>query len=179
MVKRLRRDFFARPSELVAPELLGKFLVRKLPAGSIRAGMIIEVEAYVGVEDLASHASGGRRTNRNAVMYGPPGHAYVYFTYGMHWLLNVITSQKNDPQAVLIRGLDLVSGPARLTKLLKIGKELNGEDLVKSEALWFEDRGTKFSPEMIEKTPRIEVGYAGEWENKPLRFLLKSFAKLP
>src|SRR3989304_7434963 len=115
MRTRLKRDFFARPAEVVAPELLGKFLVRKMPDGSVREGMITEIEAYVGTEDLASHASGGRRTARNAVMYGPPGHAYVYFTYGMHWLLNVVPSRKDDPQAVLIRGLDIVSGPSRLT----------------------------------------------------------------
>jgi DNA-3-methyladenine glycosylase len=172
MTKRLDRDFFDRPAEIVAPELLGKFLVRNFSDGFRQEGMITEVEAYVGTGDLASHAAGGRRTKRNEIMYGPPGRAYVYFTYGMHWLLNLVTSRVNDPQAVLIRGLDSVSGPARLTKLFRIDKELNGEDLVKSETLWLEDRGTKIPPGTIERTPRVGVGYAGEWKNKPLRFVV-------
>ncbi len=170
MAQRLNREFFARPVEVVAPELLGKFLVRQLPDSSRKEGIITEVEAYVGVEDLASHAAGGRRTARNEVMYGPPGHAYVYFTYGMHWLLNVVCAGKEDPQAVLIRGLDNVSGPARLTKFLEIGRKLNGEDLVKSRSLWIEDRGVHAS--RIKRTPRIGVDYAKEWKDKPLRFML-------
>lgn len=172
MTGRLKRDFFARAAEIVAPELLGKFLVRRWADSSVKEGMITEVEAYVGVKDLASHAAGGRRTKRNEVMFGPPSHAYIYFTYGMHWLLNVVTSRVNDPQAVLIRGLDMVSGPARLTKQFEIDGQLNGDDLIKSKALWIEDRGIKIKPAEIQRTPRIGVGYAGEWKNKPLRFVL-------
>jgi DNA-3-methyladenine glycosylase len=176
MDRRIKRSFFARPAKAIAPELLGKFLVRKMPDGSHQEGMITEVEAYVGKEDLASHAAGGRRTKRNEVMFGPPGHAYIYFTYGMHWLLNVVCSSVDDPQAVLIRGLDVVSGPARLTKLLDINKELNGEDLVESKILWLENRSSSGRPDVrpsdIKVTPRIGVDYAGEWKNKPLRFLI-------
>jgi len=178
MTKRLDRKFFARSAETVAPELLGKFIVRKMPDGSRKEGMITEVEAYVGTADLASHAAGGRRTARNEVMYGPPGRAYVYFTYGMHWLLNVVTSKINDPQAVLIRGLDSVSGPARLAKQFGIDRKLNGEDFVKSKVLWLEDRSSSVHPVVrpsdIKVTPRIGVDYAGEWKDKPLRFLVKS-----
>lgn len=175
MTKRLDRNFFNRPAEIVAPELLGKFLRRRMPDGSVRQGMINEVEAYVGPQDLASHAAGGRRTKRNEVMYGPPGHAYVYFTYGMHWLLNVVTSKPEDPQAVLIRGLDTVSGPARLTKLFGIDKKLNGEDLVESESLWIEDR-PKSGRQVVKssdivRTPRVGVDYAKEWKDRPLRFV--------
>lgn len=173
MTERLNRRFFARPAAAVAPKLLGKFLMRRMPNGSLREGMITEVEAYVGVEDLASHAAGGRRTVRNEVMYGPPGHAYVYFTYGVHWLLNVVTSKTDDPQAVLIRGLDTVSGPARLTKFLGVNKQLNGEDLVNSKILWIEDRGFRIKPQEIQTAPRIGVDYAGSWKDKPLRFALK------
>lgn len=184
MRKRLGRRFFARPAEVVARDLLGKFLVRRFSDRSIREGMIVETEAYVGVEDRASHAAGGRRTARNEVMYGPSGHAYVYFTYGMHWLLNVVCAGRGDPQAVLIRGLDnvsgdssapssaLVQGPARLTKFLEISRKLNGEDLVESRSLWIEDRGVRINSKEIKITPRIGVDYAGEWKDKPLRFVL-------
>jgi len=172
MPKRLDRRFFGRPAKVVAPALLGKFLVRKLVDNSFKEGMITEVEAYVGKEDLASHAAGGRRTARNEVMYGPPGHAYVYFTYGMHWLLNVVCADKDDPQAGLIRSLNTVSGPARLTKEFGISGTFNGEDLTKSKSLWIEDRGVKVKPTEIKRTPRVGVDYAKEWKNKPLRFVL-------
>jgi len=170
MRKRLERSFFARPGEDVALDLLSKYLVRKLPSGEVEEGMISETEAYVGIQDLASHAAGGRRTKRTEAMFGPPGHAYIYFTYGMHWLLNAVVSKEGDPQAVLIRSLAAVSGPARLTKFLGVDGKLNGEDLAKSRELWIEDRGKKIDPRDIQTTPRIGVDYAGEWKDKPLRF---------
>lgn len=173
MRKRLNRKFFARDAETVARELLGKVLVRKFPDGARKEGIIVETEAYVGAEDLASHASQGRRTKRNEVMYGPPGKAYVYFTYGLHWLLNVVTAAVDEPQAVLIRGLDIVSGPARLTKLLQIDGGFNGEDLVKSKELYLGGRGMKVKDSEVEVTPRIGIDYAKEWKDKPLRFVLK------
>ena len=173
MKKRLNRKFFARDAEMVARELLGKVLVRKFPDGTRKGGMIVETEAYVGAEDLASHASQGRRTKRNEVMYGPPGRAYVYFTYGLHWLLNTVTAAVDDPQAVLIRGLDIASGPARLTKLLQVDGDFNGEDLVKSKELYLEDQGIKVKDNKVEVTPRIGIDYAKEWKDKPLRFVLK------
>ncbi|OGC54751.1 hypothetical protein A2797_02410 [candidate division WWE3 bacterium RIFCSPHIGHO2_01_FULL_48_15] len=171
--KRLKRAFFSRPARALAPDLLGKFLVRKLSDGSVRGGMIVEVEAYVGKEDLASHAAGGGRTKRNEPMFGLPGLAYVYFTYGMHWLLNIVCAKVDEPQAVLIRGLDNVSGPARLTKFLEIDGNLNGIDLVESKELWIEDRGVRVDPREIRTTARVGIDYAKEWKNKPLRFVLK------
>jgi len=172
--RRLKREFFDRSAVIVAPELLGKYLVRKLKSGETLSGMITEVEAYVGEKDLGSHAAGGRRTKRTEVMYGAPGHAYVYFTYGMHWLINVVCSKVDDPQAVLIRGLDSVTGPARLTKAFSIDGKFHGEDLIKSKELWLEDRGVKANPKDIRTTPRIGIPYAGKWKDKPLRFLLSS-----
>lgn len=180
---KLKRNFFAKDAKTLARDLLGKYLVRRFPDGATIAGMITETEAYLGPQDLASHAALGRRTKRNEVMYGRPGLAYVYFTYGMHWLLNVVCSKVADPQAVLIRGLYFasgpplarlaLSGPARLTKLLKIDGRFNGEDLVTNRNLWLEDRGVGVSAEEIEITPRIGIGYAGKWKNKPLRFVLQ------
>ena len=171
--RRLKREFFDRSAVIVAPELLGKYLVRKLKSGETLSGMITEVEAYVGEKDLGSHAAGGRRTKRTEVMYGAPGHAYVYFTYGMHWLINVVCSKVDDPQALLIRGLDTVTGPARLTKAFAIDGKFHGEDLMKSKGLWLEDRGVVIKKEDIMVTPRIGIPYAREWKEKPLRFIIQ------
>jgi DNA-3-methyladenine glycosylase len=171
--KRLNKAFFERSAEEVAKELLGKILVRILPTGAKKEGIIIETEAYVGVKDRASHSFGGRRTKRNEIMYGEAGRIYVYFTYGMHWMLNFVVSGKNDPQAVLIRGLDNVSGPARLTKYLGIDKSFYGEDLTKSKRIWVEDAGNIVAKKDIQSLPRIGVNYARQWKNKKLRFLIR------
>ena len=178
MRKKLNRRFFSRDADLVALELLGKFLVRKLTDGSEKEGIIAETEAYLGTKDLASHAARGRRTKRTEVMYGDAGFAYVYFVYGMHWLLNVICSTIDDPQAVLIRGLDIAQGPARLTRILQINGGLNCEDMVEGEKLWVEDRGIKVKDEDIEITPRIGIDYAHEWKDKPLRFVFRKYKKV-
>ena len=114
MHKALHEDFFCRDTLIVAEELLGKFLVRKTPDG-ILAGMITEVEAYDGPLDKACHAHRGK-TPRNAPMFGPGGFFYVYFVYGMHWMLNVVTGEAGDPAAVLIRGIQGWDGPGKLTK---------------------------------------------------------------
>lgn len=173
-LKRLNRPFFNRGAEIVAKELLGKKIVRVMPGGKKLEGIITETEAYIGIDDKASHAYGGRRTKRNEVMYGEAGKVYVYFTYGMHWLINFIVSEKNDPQAVLIRGLDKIAGPARLTKYLKIDKDFYGEDLTKSKKIWVEETGNKFKENQIKKRPRVGINYAGQWKNKKLRFLIGS-----
>ncbi|RLC35163.1 MAG: DNA-3-methyladenine glycosylase [Candidatus Nealsonbacteria bacterium] len=169
--KRLQRSFFVRPTLTVARELLGKFLVRRYDGKNIPL-MITEVEAYVGPNDRACHASRGK-TERNKVMFDEGGRWYVYFTYGMHWMLNIVTGRKNYPAAILIRGTNKITGPGRLTKYLKIDKRFNGSLADKKNGLWIEDRGHKVKPSQITKTPRIGVDYAGPaWSKKPWRFTL-------
>ncbi len=182
--KVLGRDFFNRLALMVAKEMLGKFLVRRFngnPASSRSAGlrrareialMITEVEAYDGFEDKASHASCGK-TERNKVMFGEAGKWYVYFTYGMHWMLNIVTGRKDYPAAVLIRGTDKISGPGRITKYLKIDKKFNGKPANKKTGLWIEDRGVKIKPLTVKADKRIGVAYAGKWADKPYRFYLR------
>lgn len=171
-------DFFDRPTLLVARDLLGKFLVREMPDPSTKLGvkafafMITETEAYDGFKDMASHASRGQ-TPRNTPMFGAPGTIYVYFTYGMHWMLNLVCGPQGHPAAVLVRGAGHVVGPARLTKFLKIDKRLNTKPLVKKSGLWVEERGVAVRQRDVLRTPRIGVAYAGSWANKPWRFVLK------
>ena len=178
--------FFERPAPLVAKELIGKFLVRKIGRREV-ALMIVETEAYGGPRDLASHARSGK-TKRNFPMFEEAGTIYVYFTYGMHWMLNIVTGKKEAPAAVLIRGVlladtnlstsdvdRLVSGPGRLTKALQIDKKLNTKKLGKKSWLWVEDRGVKVGKKEIINTSRIGVAYAGPiWSKKRYRFLLKT-----
>ena len=139
-------------------------------------GRLVEVEAYLGPDDLAAHSSGGRRSPRNEVMYGPPGHAYVYFTYGMHHCLNFVTQPEGIPQAVLVRALEpgpgvgRCGGPGLVCRALGIDRNLNGAALV-PPALYVVDDGaaaTHFA------TPRIGIGDQGEWTGRPLRFCLDS-----
>lgn len=171
MAKTLRVPFLNRPAPIVARDLLGKFLVRR-HGGREVAAMITETEAYEGPNDKASHASRGK-TARNAVMFGPPGVWYVYFTYGMHWMLNVVTGAEGYPAAVLIRGVEGVNGPARLTKLFSIDKKFNGVFAVPKNNLWIEDRGVRIPKNRIRSSPRIGVAYAGPyWSRKKYRFYL-------
>lgn len=166
--------FFNRKTLVVAKELLGKYLVRKVNGKVIRE-KIVETEAYVGPHDLACHSSRGR-TARNAPMFGEAGTIYVYFIYGMHWMLNIVTEKKNYPSAVLIRGTENIKGPARLTKKFQIDKSLNGKKLGKKSGLWIESPSKKLAPRSYKliRTPRIGVSYAGEkWAKKPYRFILK------
>lgn len=172
-------DFFDRPAPVVARDLIGKYLVRRTngnPSTGLRARtvalMITETEAYHGFEDKASHASRGQ-TLRNTPMYMEAGTIYVYFTYGMHWMLNLICGKKGFPSGVLIRGAGEFVGPARLTKGVDIDKMLNGASLGKKRGLWVEDRGVKIARGQILKTPRIGIGYAEEWIETPWRFVLK------
>jgi DNA-3-methyladenine glycosylase len=167
----LAEKFFERPTLIVARELLGKFLVRRW-RGKIVKAMIIEVEAYDGFKDKASHASRGL-TKRNSVMFGPAGYWYVYFTYGMHWMLNIVTGKVGYPAAILIRGVEGISGPGRVTKFFKIGKSFNNKRADRKTGLWIEDDGVKIPPNKIKKGPRIGVDYAGPyWAEKEYRFFL-------
>lgn len=168
---RLQNDFFARDVLEVAPELLGKYIVRKFEEGRIEKFLITEVEAYRGEKDLACHASKGR-TPRTEIMYHTGGKIYVYLIYGMYWMLNIVTSVKDVPQAVLIRGLKGFDGPGKLSKKLFIDKSFYGEDLFSSQSLWIE-KDLKSSEVKFKTTPRIGIDYAGEiYKNKPWRFIL-------
>jgi len=173
----LQERFFDRHTTTVARELLGTFLVRKVN-GKTTALIITETEAYHGFEDRASHASRGQ-TPRNTPMFGEPGTIYIYFTYGMHWMLNIVCGKEKYPAAILIRGAGDIVGPARLTKALKIDKGLNGKMLGKKNGLWIEDREVKILPSHILKTPRIGVAYAGDWAHKPWRYVLKNKKREP
>lgn len=171
MRKILSSSFFNRPTLIVAKDMLGKFIVWRRRGKEI-ALVITEVEAYDGPDDKASHASRGR-TERNKAMFGPPGFWYVYFTYGMHWMLNIVTGPKDYPSAVLIRGAGDISGPARLTKFLHIDRGLNGKLASRASGLWFEDRGVIIKTKDIKAGPRVGVAYAGPiWAKKKYRFIL-------
>jgi len=173
-MSRLSRDFFTRDTLAVARDLLGQRLVRVLD-GARLSGRIVEVEAYVGEEDQACHARCGR-TERNAPMYGPPGHAYVYFIYGMHHCLNVVTGEEGYPAAVLIRALEplegieemrarrgdrpdvqLTSGPARLCQALDIDRQFDGADLCAPDARVFLEEGIPIPDDAAATGPRVGV----------------------
>ncbi len=170
--ERLPNNFFQHDVLQVAPELLGKMLVRRFSDGTEKQYAITEVEAYRGTEDLACHAAKGR-TPRTEVMFAEGGRVYVYFIYGMYWLLNFVTSTENNPQAALIRGIEGFSGPGRVGKELQLDKSFYGENLETSDRLWIEDAPTVTSYQI---GARIGVGYAGEeWAGKPWRFFIHSY----
>jgi len=190
---RLSGKFYRRDAVALARALLGQVLVRVGPDGVRLAGRIVETEAYLGVADRAAHSYGGRRTARNAAMWGPAGHAYVYFVYGMHYCMNVVAAGPEDPSAVLLRALEplaglermrlqraagravvlpdeaLCSGPAKLAQALGLDRAFDGADLVHGERLFLE-RGVRIPPTRIVAAPRIGVDYAGAWAERPLRF---------
>jgi DNA-3-methyladenine glycosylase len=164
---RLDPSFFLRDVLEVAPALIGKTLVRKFESGETRRYIITETEAYRGEEDKACHASKGL-TARTAAMYEPGGTVYVYYIYGMYWLLNFVTSEKGYPAAALIRGIDGFSGPGRVGRELQLDKSFYGEILFQSERLWVEDNSL---PVEIATAKRIGVDYAGRhWAEKQWRF---------
>jgi len=165
----IRPDFFERDSVIVAKDLLGNFLVRKTQGETLRY-KIIETEAYGDSKDLASHARHGQ-TARTKIMWDHPGTIYVYFTYGMHYMLNIVTGKKGIAGAVLIRGIEGCVGPGRLTKKLFIDKKLNGRLLGKKSGLWIEKGDDKRFK--ILTTPRIGIDYSGEWAKKLHRFVLQ------
>lgn len=165
---RLDKAFFQADPLMVAPNLLGKIIVRQFDNYNIKRYRISETEAYRGNDDLACHAAKGR-TPRTEVMYHAGGKVYVYLVYGMYWMLNFVTSESNYPAAVLIRSAGEIKGPGRLGRDLKLDKTFYGEDLSKSERIWVEDDGCE-AP-VYKATPRIGVDYAGEWAKKEWRFV--------
>lgn len=165
----LEKEFFLQPAERVALGLLESDIVRKVDGKEIRLP-VNEVEVYEGFEDKASHASRGK-TERNKVMFEEGGIFYVYLVYGMHFMLNVVTGEKDYPAAILIRGAGEFDGPGKLTKALQIDMSLNGCSVDKKSGLWFEKRDVDKSA-VVERLPRIGVDYAGEWAEKPYRFVL-------
>jgi DNA-3-methyladenine glycosylase len=168
----LEAAFFDRETVVVARDLLGKVLVREVD-GRLMWGRLVEVEAYIGPEDLASHSSGGRRSPRNEVMFGPPGHAYVYFTYGMHHCLNFVTRPAGVPQAVLVRALEpgpgvgRCGGPGLVCRALDIDRALNGVPLTPPLLYLIDDGARK---RRVVATPRIGIYNSGDWQERPLRF---------
>jgi len=169
MKARLAPEFFQRDVLKVAPDLLGKTVVRKSDNQFVQKYLITETEAYRGIEDLACHASKGR-TKRTEVMFQQGGLVYVYLIYGMYWLLNIVTGKKNDASAVLIRSVKSISGPGRVGKALNLDQSFYGENIYTSSRIWVEDTETKGK---VISSPRIGIDYAGEpWKSKPWRFQL-------
>ena len=173
----LGQRFFDRPTLTVAEALLGKYLVRR-DGQKTTALMITETEAYFGHEDRGSHAHRGQ-TPRNAPMFARAGAIYVYFTYGMHWMLNLVCEGEGFPAAVLIRGAASpagappLDGPAKLTRYLAIDRSLTGKRLGKRSGLWVEDRGVRVRRSEIVRTPRVGIPNRGIWTEKPWRFVLE------
>lgn len=175
-MKKLPRGFYYQDTITIAKKLLGKLLVHR-SRGIERIGKIVEVEAYIGPHDLASHTSKGV-TARTEVMFGPGGYAYVYLIYGIYYCLNVVTERKGHGSAVLIRALEPIKnislstqGPGLLCKAMHIDKRLNGHDLLSNDFYLAEDKN--FKSHVTTKSSRIGVDYAKEWAKKPLRFYIK------
>ena len=168
-MKKLGIEFYRQDVVVVAKKLLGKILVRRWDDGTETRYRITETEAYLGEEDKACHASKGR-TPRTEIMYSKGGNVYVYLIYGMYWMLNVVTGEENHPQAVLIRGIDNITGSGKVGRELKMDKSFYAEDLLASDRLWIED-----TPEIanFKTAPRVGIDYAGEeWRDKPWRFMM-------
>ncbi len=175
MTVKLPRSFYAREDTLrVARDLIGMHLVHVDDLGKT-IGRIVETEAYMGPEDLAAHSARGR-TARTEVMFGPPGHAYVYFIYGFWNCMNIVTARKGVPHAVLLRALEPIEGitdktwgPGLLCRAMRIDRTLNGEDLCGTR-MWLERPQLSARPLRIGRGPRIGVDYAGKWAKRPWRF---------
>lgn len=166
----LDKDFYRQDVLVVAPALLGKSII--CPENDyLKEYLITETEAYRGEEDLACHASKGR-TGRTGIMYHEGGYVYVYLIYGMYWMLNIVTGPRDEPQAVLIRGVRDLPGPGKVGRALGLDKSYYGEDLITSSRIWL--TGTE-NPGDYTCTPRINIDYAGEpWKSKPWRFILNN-----
>lgn len=174
---RVNRDFFTNSASVAAKDILGKYIV----VGDKR-GIVIETEAYVGPQDKASHAFGGKVTERNKAEYLTGGYVYIYLVYGMYWQLNISTGKEGYPECFLIRAADCsddikkTNGPGKLCKYLGLDKSFYGEDVVKSRRIWFEDG--EDIPFDVVSAPRIGIDYAGPyWAKRKLRFLIKDYKK--
>lgn len=177
MPKILKQRFYQKNTLKVAQDLLGCFLVRQIGKKKVK-GVITETEAYIGEDDLASHASKGR-TPRAEIMYGEAGQAYVYMIYGMYHCLNIVTEKKNFPAAVLIRGVvndegAVLDGPGKLCRFFKIDRKLNDWDLTKGKKLWIEKPSGEntIAKKDIKKSKRVGVDYAGKCKHYLWRFSL-------
>ncbi|WP_029274354.1 DNA-3-methyladenine glycosylase [Pedobacter borealis] len=189
---KLKEEYYLNEDVVsLAKDLLGKILYTRID-NEITAGIIVETEAYFGVKDKASHAYGGRRTNRTETMYSNGGIAYVYLCYGMHNLFNIVSSKENDPHAVLIRGIEplvgidiieqrrnmlhtkgaISAGPGSAAKALGIDKTFNAKNLTGDE-IWIEDHAIRYLDEDIAATPRVGIAYAKEHALLPWRFFVK------
>lgn len=171
-MRKLGRSFYNRPAIEVAPDLIGAVIVHHVDGQVLRA-RIVETEAYVGQHDLAAHSSKGR-TQRTEVMFGPPGHAYVYFIYGMHEMFNIVVSKAGDPQAVLVRAAEPLdgweanlTGPGRFARGMRITRADNARDLTADEL--YLTKARRVSPSII-RSARVGVDYAREWKDALLRF---------
>ena len=178
-MRKLPRSFYNRETATVARELLGKLLVHRVHGGA-RVGRIVEVEAYLGAHDRASHSARGL-TPRTQVMFGPPGHAYVYFIYGVHHCMNVVTQAEGTASAVLLRALEPVAnvagrtqGPGLLCRAMGIDLALNGHDLTSADFHLADDRAA--ARISVVRRPRIGVDYAGRWAKRLLRFYIRGNA---
>jgi len=190
---KLEAAYYLNPDVIfLARDLLGKVLYTAI-GGKVTAGMIVETEAYFGEKDKASHAYNGRRTNRTEIMYNQGGVAYVYLCYGMHHLFNVVSSVKDEPHAILIRGIEpmaglevieqrrgmpisnraISAGPGSVAKALGIDRSFNAKSLIEND-IWIDDQGITFSEDEIITSPRIGIAYAKEHALLPLRFYVKN-----
>jgi DNA-3-methyladenine glycosylase len=170
-MQKISTNFFRKDVLELAPNLIGKIIVRNFPDNSSLHLKILETEAYCGTDDLACHASKGR-TKRTDVMYHEGGTIYMYLIYGMYWMFNIVSGEINNPQAVLIRCAGDFNGPGKLTKALKMDKSFNGEHICKSDTIYIAD--DNYTPKIITKK-RVGIDYAGEeWANKLWRFVLKA-----
>jgi len=182
--RKLNREFYTHPTLKIAKLLLGKYIVRKIGKKKL-VGKIIETEAYVGPQDKASHAFGGKITPRNKIEYFVGGYIYIYLVYGMYWQLNITTAGKGEPECVLIRAIEpekgeisSTNGPGKLCRYLKLDKSFYGEDLTKSKRVWLENEKEKIKPSQILATKRIGIDYAGSyWSKRKWRFLIKDYQK--
>lgn len=175
-MEKLTREFYARETTIVARELLGKYLVHKKD-GIEQIGKIVEVEAYLGIKDLAAHSAKGI-TKRTAVMFGPPGYAYVYLIYGMYYCFNVVTETEGEGTAILLRAIEPVKniqgrtqGPGLLCRAMQIDKSLYGHDLLSDD--FYIAKGSEAERIHVIRKPRIGVHYAKHWAKRLLRFYIK------